>query len=212
MDWIYWEQQFADKVLKEVSDQDPAHDLSHFKRVVKMAKDLCQQEAGRLEVVIPAAWLHDLVIIPKDSPLRREASKLSAQKAQDYLHHLSYPSQFLEDIGHAIEAHSFSAGIEAKTLEAKIVQDADRLDALGAIGIARCFAIAGLLKRPFYHDEDPFCATRGPDDSQYTLDHFYIKLFKVPETLKTQAGQREGRRRVEEMRKFLDALVQEIGS
>jgi uncharacterized protein len=205
-----WEKLFEEKIEKVASNDDPAHDLLHFKRVVALAKNLCTQEHGQLEVVIPAAWLHDFVIIPKDSMLRNQASRLSAEKAVEFLNSINYPSCYLDSIAHAIEGHSFSANIEIKTLEAKIVQDADRLDGLGAIGIARCFATAGLLKRPFYSSDDPFCDLRFPDDSQFTVDHFYKKLFKTAETLKTKSGIEEGKRRVNVMKTYLESLRNEI--
>ena len=210
MNWTKWEPIFETRIAESSSCEDPAHDLLHFKRVVITAKKLAIREGGNLEVIVPAAWLHDFVIIPKNSPLRSQASKLSAEKALEYLKSVKYPCEYYEGIVHAIEAHSFSAGIEPKTLEAKIVQDADRLDGLGAIGIARCFATAGLLKRPFYELVDPFCDLRKPNDSLYTLDHFYQKLFKTAETLQTTAGRKEGKLRVQGMKTYLDSLRAEI--
>ncbi|MCM2354286.1 MAG: HD domain-containing protein [Pseudobdellovibrio sp.] len=205
-----WEKLFEDKIKTVASSEDPAHDLNHFKRVVTMAKKLCAQEDAKLEVVVPAAWLHDLVIVPKNSPLRSQASKLSAVKALEFLREINYPQEFHQDIAHAIEGHSFSANIDVQTLEAKIVQDADRLDGLGAIGIARCFAVAGMLKRSFYQTEDPFCEHRNPDDQKYTIDHFYQKLFKTAEILKTRSGQIEGVSRVQYMKQYLEFLKSEI--
>ncbi|WP_413291627.1 HD domain-containing protein [Bdellovibrio sp. HCB337] len=191
--------------------EDPAHDLLHFKRVVKTARNLCAQEKGRLEVVLPAAWLHDVVIIPKNDPRRSQASRLSAETAVAFLKEIQYPSEYFEDIAHAIEAHSFSANITPRTLEAEIVQDADRLDGLGAIGIARCFATAGLLKRPFYSEEDPLCKSRPVDDRYFTVDHFFAKLFKTAESLQTSAGRIEGQNRIRVMKNYLDDLDKEIG-
>lgn len=208
--WLELEAQLEAKISTIATAEDPAHDLLHFKRVVKLAKELCFQEKGKLEVVLPAAWLHDFVIVPKNSPLRSRASRMSAEQAIEFLKSISYPEIFYQDIAHAIEAHSFSANIETKTLEAKIVQDADRLDGLGAIGIARCFATSGLLKRSFYSFNDPFCESREPNDMEFTVDHFYKKLFKTAETLKTQAGRSEGHRRVEVMKSFLTSLKEEI--
>lgn len=182
----------------------------HFKRVVKSAKALCAEENARIEIVLPAAWLHDFVIIPKNDPRRNMASRLSAEAAIDFLKEIQYPKIYLDEIAHAIEGHSFSANIETRTIEAKIVQDADRLDGLGAIGIARCFATAGLLKRPFYSEIDPFCKIRPADDREFTLDHFFAKLFKTAETLKTKYGRIEGNRRVEVMRRYLVDLESEI--
>lgn len=205
-----WEIKFEGKISEVASSDDPAHDLLHFRRVVRLAKQLCEQENGRAEIVIPAAWLHDLVIVPKDSPLRSQASRLSAEKAIEFLRSIGYPAPFYDDIAHAIQGHSFSANVEVKTLEAKIVQDADRLDGLGAIGIARCFATAGLLKRAFYNPEDPFCNIRPPDDSKYTIDHFFKKLFKTAETLKTKSGRAEGNKRIDVMKSFLNSLKLEM--
>ena len=205
-----WENKFEMKISEVASSDDPAHDLLHFKRVVGLARRFCEQEKAQAEIVIPAAWLHDLVIVPKNSPIRSQASKLSAERALEFLTAIEYPKIYFTDIAHAIEGHSFSANIEAKTLEAKIVQDADRLDGLGAIGIARCFATAGLLKRPFYNPDDPFCDTRTPDDAHFTLDHFFTKLFKTAETLKTKSGLEEGRRRVDTMKAYLSTLRLDI--
>ena len=210
MNLASWEKKFENKISEIATVDDPAHDRLHFKRVVQTAKKLCFLEKAGFEVVVPAAWLHDFVIVPKNSPLRSQASRLAAQGAIEFLKSIQYPKEFFEDIAHAIEGHSFSANIDVKTIEAKIVQDADRLDGLGAIGIARCFATAGLLKRPFYSDDDPFCENRQPDDSQFTVDHFFKKLFKTAETLKTKAGIEEGRIRVEVMKNYLSALSSEV--
>lgn len=198
------------KISEIASADDPAHDLLHFKRVVKLAKEICRKENAKAEVVVPAAWLHDFIIIPKNDPRRKQVSQLSAQAAVIFLKEIAYPQIYFDEIAHAISAHSFSANIETKTLEAKIVQDADRLDGLGAIGIARCFATAGILKRPFYSEIDPFCESRTIDDTQFTVDHFFAKLFKTAQTLKTDTGRVEGLKRVEAMKNYLKSLAQEI--
>ncbi len=205
-----WEELFEKKISEIATAEDPAHDLLHFKRVVRVAKEICEKENGKMEIVVPAAWLHDFVIIPKDSPKRSMASRISAEEAIKYLESIGYPKEFYSEIAHAIACHSFSANIPCETLEAKIVQDADRLDGIGAIGIARCFATAGLLKRPFYSDKDPFCESRAPEDKTYTIDHFYQKLFKTAETLQTQAGRELGKKRVEVMKTYLNDLALEI--
>jgi uncharacterized protein len=190
---------------------DPAHDLAHFRRVVATAKRLAAEEQARLEVVIPAAWFHDFVNVPKNDPRRSQASRLSAVAACEYLREIEYPERYIPEIHHAIEAHSFSARIDPTTPEASVVQDADRLDGLGAIGIARCFSVAGLLKRKIYNLDDPFGLSRELDDLDYTVDHFYVKLFKTAETLRSTAGRAEGMRRALHMREFLQELAREIG-
>jgi uncharacterized protein len=205
-----FEELFLKKIFELSQGEDPAHDLSHFKRVVKTAKYLCTEEGGNAAVVVPAAWLHDFVNIAKDDPRRSQASRLSAEAAVKFLAEIGYPERWFADIARAIESHSFSAAIQARTLEAKIVQDADRIDGLGAIGIARCFATAGLMKRAFYSETDPFCESRQADDSIFTIDHFFKKLFKTAETLQTSTARAEGLRRVATMRQFLVDLRAEI--
>lgn len=200
---------FEEKI-SSLASSDPAHDLLHFKRVARTAKSLCAIENARMEIVVPAAWLHDLVIVPKNDPRRKEASRLSAISAVQFLKEIGYPASCSKDIAHAIEAHSYSANISPTTVEAKIVQDADRLDGLGAIGIARCFATSGLLNRPFYSEEDPLCEARSPDDGLFTVDHFFAKLFKVASSLQTESGRKEGARRVEFMKNYIDHLKREI--
>ncbi len=210
-DLATWEPRLRQRLLQEDLGSDPSHDLAHFIRVVEMARFLAGQEGGRLEVVIPAAWLHDLVNVPKNDPRRAQASRLSAEAATAYLRDSGYPADLLPDIAHAIEAHSFSAGIPARTLEAKIVQDADRLDALGAIGVARCFSTGQVMGAAFYEASDPFAKSgRALDDRAYSVDHFAVKLFKIAETLHTESARAEGARRVETMRIFLGALGREI--
>ena len=189
---------------------DTAHDIEHTKRVAANAKMIASQLPSDGQVVITAAWLHDCVSVPKDHPDRKKASVLSADRAVAFLASHDFPEEKLEQVHHAISAHSYSAGIEPETTEAKIIEDADRLDALGAIGISRCLLVAGQLGRTLYHPIDPFCEERSPDDSEWTIDHFYSKLFKLPGTMKTEPGKEIANKRVEFMRKYLDELAGEI--
>ena len=202
-----------DQCREYLSDKlpaDAAHDLSHIKRVVKNTIYLTDIESANELITLPAAWLHDCVAVPKDSPLRARGSALAAEAAQTFLQDIGYPAELLADVYHAIEAHSYSAAIPTRTLEARVVQDADRIDSLGAIGVARCLLVGGKLDRPLCDAEDPFCDQREPDDSKYTLDHFYQKLFKLPGTMQTEAGREEAERRAEIMRQYLDQLREEI--
>ena len=189
---------------------DPAHDLEHVERVVRTAEQLALAEGARLDVVMPATWLHDLVIVSKTGSERSLASIRSAQEADKFLQDIGYPANLLTDIRHAIEAHSFSADIEPVTLEAKVVQDADRLDALGAIGIARAFATGARLGQQFYDPDDPFAEGRDLDDQKFTVDHFEVKPFRIAERLHTELARAEGRRRIGTMREFLAELRKEL--
>jgi uncharacterized protein len=191
---------------------DAAHDLGHIRRVVANARRLAAAEGARLEVVLPAAWLHDCVMVPKDSPQRAQASRLAAERAVQWLRAWDYPAALLPGIAHAIEAHSFSAGLVPQTPEAKVVQDADRLDALGAVGLARCLMLGGETGRPLYAAEDPFCARRAPDDRTSCLDHFQTKLLKLEGTMQTASGRREAKKRTEFLQEFIRTLRREIGA
>jgi len=198
--------------LSDAMAADPAHDISHVRRVVQNTIRLTGAENGNAEVTMPAAWLHDCVSVAKDSPLRNQASKLAAIEALRFLESIDYPPDLSGQVCHAIEAHSFSANIETETLEARIVQDADRLDALGAIGITRCFLTGGSIGTPLYDPSDPFARNREADDRRYTVDHFYCKLLGLAETMKTESGRAEALRRTEYMLGFLDQLGEEIGT
>lgn len=209
-----WEGLFERKIAELSRESgDAAHDLAHFKRVVATAKRICAAEEGRFEVVLPAAWLHDFVNVPKNDPRRAQASRLAAEGALKFLDSIEYPREYFDEIAHAIEAHSFSAAITPRTLEAKIVQDADRLDGVGAIGIARLFTVSALMRGAYYHPETPFAEDGRPfDDKCFAVDHFFVKLFKTIDTLQTRAGKEEGRRRAEVMRRYLFDLAYEVGS
>ncbi|MEJ2384633.1 MAG: HD domain-containing protein [Xanthomonadales bacterium] len=196
--------------LADQGEADAAHDLPHARRVLKNALQLSEKEETDNRVVVPAACLHDCVAVAKDSPLRQQGSRLAAAAATDFLATLAYPRELLPAVRHAIEAHSYSAGIPVRSREAAVVQDADRLDSLGAIGIARCMLVGGKLNRPLLASQDPFCDERTPDDGRYTLDHFYTKLLGLPETMQTAAGRAEAQRRAELMRRYLDDLRAEI--
>ena len=100
---------------------DPAHDIAHIQRVVTSGIALAAIEQAELAVVLPACWLHDCVNVAKDSPQRSQGSRLSAQRAIEFLSSINYPSQYFDAIEHAIAAHSYSANIETSTIEAKVV-------------------------------------------------------------------------------------------
>lgn len=197
--------------LEDVMASDPAHDITHVTRVVQNTLILTEAENGNTAISIPAAWLHDCVSVAKDSPLRKQASKLAADEAVRFLESINYPPELLPQIYHAIEAHSFSANIPTQTLEAAIVQDADRLEAVGAIGIARCFLTGGSMGTPLYEPSDPFADDRELDDRRFTLDHFYCKLLGLADTMKTEAGKAEAIKRTDYMKAFLQQLGMEIG-
>ena len=205
----HYEHQFISFINAEM-EQDPAHDVNHVLRVVKTAKSLCAIEGAKLEVVLPAAYLHDCFSFPKNYPDRARSSFIAAEKALDFLAAIDYPPEYHSDIGHAIVAHSFSANVYPQTIEAQIVQDADRLDALGAIGIARCLQVSTRLGVRLYDPEDPFCDVRAPNDRANAVDHFYTKLLKIAETMNTKSAKEEAEKRTAFMKQYLVQLGAEI--
>ncbi|MEC6797276.1 HD domain-containing protein [Photobacterium sp. S4TG1] len=204
-----FEKQFLEFILIEMVT-DAAHDINHVLRVVKTAKQLSKQEGGNADIVIPAAYLHDCFTFPKGHYQRNQSSFFAAEKAIEFLNEIGYPKQYWQDIHHAIVAHSFSANVKPMTIEAKIVQDADRLDALGAVGIVRCLQVSTALGRTLYSTVDPFCANREPDDGTYTIDHFYTKLLKLADTMQTHSAKAEAAKRTSFMQSYLDQLANEV--
>jgi uncharacterized protein len=207
--WTRWEQRFA-RFVEQERESDAAHDEAHLARVVANAKKLANDEDARMEIVVPAAWLHDCVTVAKNSTERPLASRLAAEKADQYLRQSGFPPEYIPEIVHAIAAHSFSAQIEPETLEARVVQDADRLDAIGAIGIARCFMVGGALSTRLYDPADPFVDARAADDTANVIDHFYVKLLRLADTMNTAAGREEALRRTAFMQRYLDQLRREL--
>lgn len=198
--------------LKERAEVDPAHDEGHVLRVVMWAERLAEEEGADLRIVMPAAWLHDCVTVPKDSEERPKASALAAAVASAWLAKQAYPEELIPDVAHAIEAHSFSAEVSPRTLEARVVQDADRLDALGSVGIARTYSVAGSMGSQLFHPDNPVpvFSDRELDDARYATDHFYTKLFAIAESMNTASARFEAQRRVDLMRRFLSDLAREL--
>ncbi|MBY0516517.1 MAG: HD domain-containing protein [Bacteriovoracaceae bacterium] len=190
--------------------QDSGHDWAHIKRVVRTATQLAIATNADINIVQPAAYLHDIVNIPKDHPDRSRASELAGEKAIKILRELQFEEKYFSQIQQAIIEHSYSKGLKPSSLEAACVQDADRLDALGAIGILRCCSVNTMLKSQFYDPEDPFASKRELNDKKWMLDHYEVKLFKLADTLVTEPAKKEAQSRVAFMRNFLSQLKSEI--
>lgn len=191
--------------------EDGAHDLSHLQRVWHNARTLQAEEGGDLEVLLAAVLLHDCVAVEKNSPLRSQASRLAAEKASKVLANLNWPEARIDAVIHAIEAHSFSANITPLTLEARLMQDADRLDSLGMLGVARTFYIAGRMGSTLYDPQDPEARERDYDDKRFCLDHFQTKLLHLADGFQTAAGQRLAQIRHQRLKGFMEQFKEEIG-
>lgn len=199
------------KVKRILEGRDPAHDFYHIMRVYKNAKVIGRHERANMDILLPAALLHDLVVYPKGSSKSSRSSDESADMAKKILERYSFSQDQINQICYCIREHSYSKGLIPASLEGRILQDADRLDALGAIGIARTFSVSGSEKRTFYNPDDPFCrSNRNLNDKQWTLDHFQTKLLKLEATMHTKTAKKIARERTRFMTHFMRQLQKEI--
>jgi uncharacterized protein len=189
---------------------DGAHDANHLERVWRNAQALLASHPHADALVVMAAcYLHDLVNLPKNDPERHQASRRSAQLARHQLAWMGFPNERLDAVAHAIAAHSFSAAIAPESIEAKIVQDADRLDALGAVGLARMLYTSGRMGRELAHGDDPLAERRELDDLAYALDHIPAKLARLPGMMQTDAGRALGDERLAALLAFREQFAAE---
>lgn len=190
MDLYHWQQRFEAWLSQYHGQEDAAHDISHFRRVWATAQQLAEETAADRLVILTACYFHDIVSLAKNHPERSRSSAMAAEKTLAILQSAfpDFPAERYAAVLHAIEAHSFSAAIAPQSEEAKIVQDADRLEALGAIGLARVFAVSGALNNSLFDARDPFADRRELDDKTYALDHFQCKLLRLPKTMQTEKG------------------------
>ncbi|NMC71409.1 MAG: HD domain-containing protein [Myxococcales bacterium] len=198
--------------LDRAAANGPAHDDGHVRRVAALAARIAAAEGIRTDLAVAAALLHELVHVSKSSPDRARAGDLAAEAAARLLAEHGVAAEDVRTVVEAIRDHSFSKGAAPTSPVAAVLQDADRLDALGAVGIARCFATTGELRRPLAHPDDPFCRGREPDDARWAVDHFFRKLLRLEAGLHTAAARKLARPRVATMRAFLEALAAELGT
>lgn len=206
----HWQSEFDQWFRENWNHGDKAHDLAHLQRVWASAQKIMVETTADPLVVLTACYFHDVVNLPKNHPERHLASRYAAQETLRVLQtdFPAFPEARYAAVSHAVEAHSFSAGIPAETAEAKIVQDADRLESLGAIGLARVFYTSGALGRALFDSEDPFARQRPLDDVRWAVDHFQTKLLGLPATMHTETG----RRLAEEHAAFLVEYMARLSS
>jgi len=199
------------RVKKALEGRDPAHDFQHVMRVYRNAELIGRREGADMGVLLHAALLHDLVVYPKGSAKTTKSADDSADLAEKWLEDYGYPRERIDRITYCIRTHSYSKRLVPSTLEGKILQDADRLDALGAIGVARTFSVGGSENRLFYNPSDPFRESkRELNDREWTLDHFYKKLLRLKKSMHTKTARELARDRAKFMEQFVRQLKSEI--
>lgn len=189
---------------------DPAHDTTHALRVAAWTLRLGGDAVDPREAVA-AALLHDAVTLPKNSPDRANAGLLAAEHAHARLAALGFPPDAVERIAAAIRDHGFSRGAVPEGPLGDALQDADRLEALGAIGLLRCVSTGVRMGGAWFDPDDPWARTRTLDDARFSVDHFFTKLLGLPDTMRTEEGRAEAARRAGFLRVFLGALGDELG-
>jgi uncharacterized protein len=192
--------------------RDAAHDLGHILRVARLAHRLAQAEGADVEVCVAAALLHDLVYRPKNHPESPQTAQMAADLVPRWCRETVGLEARAEAIAAAVASHSWSGGGTPASLEAAVVQDADRLEALGAIGVARVFATGASFGARLWHPEDPWAERRSLDDKAWSLDHFEKKLLKLEADMKTRSGQDLAKSRQGAMLAYLKALRAELGA
>jgi len=191
--------------------RDGAHDLSHCLRVARLAYAMAGAEGADPEACVAAALLHDLVYLPKDHPDSPRTARMAQVLALDWCRAIPELADRAERIAEAVGTHSFSGGAKATSLEGAVLQDADRLEALGAIGLARAFATGGGMGRGLWEPADPWARNRELDDKAWSLDHFEKKLLKLAPGMNTRTGRQWAAGREKVLRDFLAALAEELG-
>ena len=199
-------------LASELFTRDAAHDLGHILRTARLAQRVAQEEGADLETCVAAALLHDLVYRPKNHPESTQTARMAADLVPRWCQTTAGLETRAEAIAAAVASHSWSGGGTPASLEAAVVQDADRLEALGAIGVARVFATGASFGARLWHPEDPWAEGRALDDKAWSLDHFERKLLKLEADMKTRSGRDLAESRQRAMLAYLEALRAELGA
>lgn len=196
-------------VKKEMSG-DSGHDWFHVLRVNNLAKKIAKKEKADLFVVELAVLFHDIA----DSKFTDGDETIAPKKTKDFLEALNVDTETINKAVYIVEHVSFKKEQPAeKTLEFKVVQDADRLDAIGAIGIARAFSFGGFKNRVIYDPEDKPKTNLTKEEyikaKGTTINHFYEKLLLLKDLMNTETGKKLAEKRHKFMEKYLEQFYKE---
>lgn len=199
-------------VKEKLEGAEAGHDWFHIERVWKLSKKIAEKEGGNLEVIELSALLHDIA----DPKFHNGDETLALKISKDFLEEIHVEAELIEQVLFVIKNISFKNRAEAPEnppLELQIVQDADRLDAIGAIGIARTFNFGGFKNNLMYHPE--IKPNLGMNKEEYkksngtTINHFYEKLLLLKDLMNTETGKKIASERHDFMLQFLDEFYKE---
>ena len=199
-------------VKEKLEGAEAGHDWFHIERVWKLSKKIAEKEGGNLEVIELSALLHDIA----DPKFHNGDETLALKISQNFLEEIHVEGELIEQVLFVIKNISFKNRAEAPEnppLELQIVQDADRLDAIGAIGIARTFNFGGFKNNLMYHPE--IKPNLGMNKKEYkksngtTINHFYEKLLLLKDLMNTETAKKIASERHNFMLQFLDEFYKE---
>jgi uncharacterized protein len=191
---------------------ESGHDFDHVLRVLALAERLARAEGADVDVVRAAALLHDIARADEDATNSGDHAQMAAERARTLLLARGVAPARADAVAHAIAAHRFRGTTAPQTLEAKILFDADKLDSIGAIGVARAYAISGVLNQRLWNEISPDAvATRDQHNSNHTaVAEFVVKLSKVRERVHTAAARQIANERHAYMAEFFERLGREV--
>ncbi len=199
----------AQYVKNELYEAEGGHDWYHIRRVWKNAVYIAKKEAkGDLFIIELAALLHDIA----DAKFHNGDETIGPRLAEEFLKSIQVPEDVIDHVIKIIENISFRKRHQQRTLESielQIVQDADRLDAIGAIGIARVFNFGGFMNRPLYEINGNGTGSEANKISKHTIGHFYDKLLLLSGMMNTQTAKAMAAERHEFMVRFLEQFYKE---
>ena len=189
-----------------------SHDFLHVLRVLRLAERIASEEGLKDEkeflALRLAVFLHDIGIAVTGK--KEKHAEVSAQLAEQMLREHGADGELIQLVCQAIREHSWKLQSRPSTMVSAILQDADRLDALGLIGLIRMYTYSVQLGRIFYCEKEPIPRQRQPNDRVYTLDHVYVKLIKISEKMNTRAGKNIAEKRMKKLLEAVKALVEEV--
>ncbi len=199
------------KIAKELQTKDdPSHDFEHIRRVLNLTLLLSEKSKADMDVMVPAALFHDIVVHPKNSPKSKKETDESAVVAEKVLNKIKeYPKEKISKVAVCIKECSFSKGLKPSCIESAVLQDADRLEATGVISIMRTFSSGGQMNRPFYPKEDPLCE-KDVIKFRSCIDLFYERLLIVKDTMNTKHAKVLAKQRTAFLEKFLKQFEREL--
>jgi len=206
---------FFEKLKKNIQpyfEKGGSHGFDHTQRVYNLALKLSKNKKVDLEVIKASALLHDISRLKEDDNKIECHAEDGVRMAEKILRKMKFPEGKIEKVKHAIKVHRHSKRLKAETIEAEILQDADRLDALGAITIARMFSTGGKINRPMYNPKVPLTSEKVSKGyySDSTIHGFYNKILKIkPNTFNTEMAKKIAKERYKFVKEFVDRFLKE---